>query len=96
MNKVFEYMMLGLPIVQFNLRQATRDAAEAALVVSGAFARRRSRTEFSRLWMIRSGAWRCQLWDERSPSVKFQWTNEARRYLTAYRTVFRRRLDVNR
>lgn len=33
MNKVFEYMMLGLPFVQFNLRQAAREAGEAALVL---------------------------------------------------------------
>ncbi|SEA63790.1 glycosyltransferase family 4 protein [Rubrimonas cliftonensis] len=35
MNKVFEYMALGLPFVQFNLRQAASEAGEAALVASG-------------------------------------------------------------
>jgi glycosyltransferase involved in cell wall biosynthesis len=33
MNKVFEYMALGLPFVQFDLKQARRDAGDAALVV---------------------------------------------------------------
>jgi glycosyltransferase involved in cell wall biosynthesis len=33
MNKVFEYMMLGLPFVQFDLKQTSREAREAALVV---------------------------------------------------------------
>jgi glycosyltransferase involved in cell wall biosynthesis len=35
MNKVFEYMMLGIPFVQFDLQQARREAGDAALVVSG-------------------------------------------------------------
>lgn len=35
MNKVFEYMMLGIPFVQFDLQQARQEAGEAALVVSG-------------------------------------------------------------
>ncbi|MGM0586262.1 MAG: glycosyltransferase family 4 protein [Pseudomonadota bacterium] len=33
MNKVFEYMMLGLPFVMFDLAQARSEAREAALVV---------------------------------------------------------------
>lgn len=33
MNKVFEYMALGMPFVQFNLAQARIDAGDAALVV---------------------------------------------------------------
>jgi glycosyltransferase involved in cell wall biosynthesis len=32
MNKVFEYMALGLPFVQFDLAQARREAGEASLV----------------------------------------------------------------
>ena len=32
MNKVFEYMMLGLPFVQFDLAQARSESREAALV----------------------------------------------------------------
>ena len=33
MNKVFEYMALGIPFVQFDLAQARSEAGEAALVV---------------------------------------------------------------
>ena len=33
MNKVFEYMALGIPFVQFDLPQAKLDSGEAALVV---------------------------------------------------------------
>lgn len=35
MNKVFEYMSLGLPIVQFNLTESRITAGEAALTVNG-------------------------------------------------------------
>ena len=35
MNKVFEYMALGLPFVQYDLAQARREAGEAALIVEG-------------------------------------------------------------
>jgi glycosyltransferase involved in cell wall biosynthesis len=33
MNKVFEYMALGLPFVQFNLQQSAREAGEAAMIL---------------------------------------------------------------
>lgn len=36
MNKVFEYMALGIPFVQFDLPQAAREAGDAALVAKGA------------------------------------------------------------
>ncbi|MBD9374395.1 glycosyltransferase family 4 protein [Rhizobium sp. ARZ01] len=90
MNKVFEYMMLGLPIVQFNLRQATREAAGAALVVhehspealaDGILAliddpeRRRQMGELGRTVAER----------------EFRWTGEAGRYLDAYGYLFSRR-----
>lgn len=61
MNKVFEYMMLGLPFVQFNLRQATREAGDAALVVRE-HSPARSLTAYLRLSMTLNGAgvWRCR------------------------------------
>jgi glycosyltransferase involved in cell wall biosynthesis len=34
MNKVFEYMMLGIPFVQFDLAQARREAGDAAIITS--------------------------------------------------------------
>jgi glycosyltransferase involved in cell wall biosynthesis len=94
MNKVFEYMMLGLPIVQFNLPQATREAGNAALVVSehspqaladGILAliddpeRRKTMSVTGRAVAER----------------EFRWTGEARRYLGAYNALFSRSLDVN-
>lgn len=94
MNKVFEYMMLGLPIVQFNLPQATREAGNAALVVSehspqaladGILAliddpeRRKTMSVTGRAVAER----------------EFRWTGEAHRYLGAYNALFSRSLDVN-
>ncbi|CAN7608212.1 glycosyltransferase family 4 protein [Rhizobium sp. LjRoot258] len=94
MNKVFEYMMLGLPIVQFNLRQARRDAAEAALVVP----EHSPEGLADGILALVDDPQRCMEMSAVGRAVaerEFQWANEARRYLTAYRTVFRRRLDVN-
>jgi glycosyltransferase involved in cell wall biosynthesis len=94
MNKVFEYMMLGLPFVQFNLRQAAREGRGAGLVVSehspkaladGILALvddagRRSR-------MGRSG--------RAIAEREFQWSLEARRYLDAYQSLVRPKLRAN-
>lgn len=94
MNKVFEYMMLGLPFVQFNLRQAARDAANAAFVV-----REHSPEALADgILALVDDPQRCLEMSAAGRAVaerEFQWANEARRYLSAYRTVFRRRLDVN-
>ncbi|MDI7860738.1 glycosyltransferase family 4 protein [Rhizobiaceae bacterium n13] len=94
MNKVFEYMMLGLPIVQFNLPQATREAGHAALVVSehspqaladGILALIDDPERRKQMSMVgRAVAER-----------EFRWTGEAGRYLDAYGDLFRRRLDVH-
>jgi len=88
MNKVFEYMMLGIPFVQFDLRQARREAGDAALVVQqhspaaladGIIAladdpeRRRAMAQTAHAIAMRD----------------FQWSSEAARYLAAYDTVFR-------
>jgi glycosyltransferase involved in cell wall biosynthesis len=35
MNKVFEYMALGIPFAQFDLPQAAREAGDAALIAKG-------------------------------------------------------------
>jgi glycosyltransferase involved in cell wall biosynthesis len=35
MNKVFEYMALGLPFAMYDLKQAASEAGEAALIVPG-------------------------------------------------------------
>jgi glycosyltransferase involved in cell wall biosynthesis len=94
MNKVFEYMMLGLPFVQFNLRQAAYEAKNAALVVSehspraladGLLAlvddpeRRREMGVLGRAIAER----------------EFQWSAEAGRYLATYRDLLNPRPSAN-
>lgn len=94
MNKVFEYMMLGLPIVQFNLRQAIRDAGNAAIVV----AEHSPQALADGILALVDDPQRCYEMASVGRAVaerEFQWTTEARRYLGAYRTMFRRSLDVN-
>ncbi|KQV70489.1 glycosyl transferase family 1 [Rhizobium sp. Root1220] len=94
MNKVFEYMMLGLPIVQFNLRQATSDAGNAALVVS----EHSPRALADGILELVDDPERRQHMGLAGRAVAertFRWTAEAHRYLGAYRNLFRERLDVN-
>ncbi|WP_245307285.1 glycosyltransferase family 4 protein [Rhizobium altiplani] len=94
MNKVFEYMMLGLPIVQFNLRQAIRDAGNAAIVVR----EHSPRALADGILALVDDPQRCSEMASVGRAVaerEFRWTTEARRYLGAYRTMFRRSLDVN-
>lgn len=87
MNKVFEYMMLGIPIVQFNLRQARRDAGEASMVVEshspGGLAD-------GILALVDDPARRAVMTEKASAIAdrEFQWAAEAARYLAAYETVF--------
>lgn len=88
MNKVFEYMMLGLPFVQFDLRQASSEAGNAALIApehspqglaDGIVALIDDPERRHRMGQLgRSVAER-----------DFQWTIEARRYLDAYRNLLR-------
>ncbi len=94
MNKVFEYMMLGLPFVQFNLRQATSDAGNAALVVSE---HSPQALADGILELVDDPERRLQMGSAGRAVAerKFRWTGEANRYLGAYRDLFRRRLDVN-
>jgi glycosyltransferase involved in cell wall biosynthesis len=94
MNKVFEYMMLGLPFVQFNLRQATREAGSAALVVSEHSPRALADGIIAliddperRRRMGRSG--------RATAEREFQWPAEARQYLDAYDNLFSPRLNVD-
>ncbi len=87
MNKVFEYMMLGLPFVQFDLDQARREAGAAALV-----ARRHSPEALADaiLALADNAALR-----QRMAKVglaraarDFRWSTERTRYLAAYEAVF--------
>ncbi|MEQ1955504.1 glycosyltransferase family 4 protein [Mesorhizobium sp. CN2-181] len=94
MNKVFEYMMLGLPFVQFNLRQAAYEAKNAALVIdehspqalaNGILVlvddpdRRRDMGMVGRAIAER----------------EFQWSAEAGRYLATYRDLLNPRPNAN-
>ncbi|MDM9646113.1 MULTISPECIES: glycosyltransferase family 4 protein [unclassified Rhizobium] len=94
MNKVFEYMMLGLPIVQFNLRQATNDAGDAAMVVAEHSPRALAEGIVS-LVDDRERREEMGVLGRAVAERSFRWTAEAHRYLDAYRTLFDRRLDVN-
>ena len=94
MNKVFEYMMLGLPFVQFDLRQATREARGAALVVSEHSPRALADGIITlvddperRMRMGQSG--------RATAEREFQWPVEARQYLDAYGDLFSPRLNVD-
>ena len=88
MNKVFEYMMLGLPFVQFDLRQASSEAGSAALVV-----REHSPQALANgiveLIDDPERRKRMGLLGRAVAEREFQWSLEARRYLDAYRNLLR-------
>ncbi|THK39046.1 glycosyltransferase WbuB [Ensifer sp. MPMI2T] len=94
MNKVFEYMMIGLPFVQFNLDQATREAGSAALVV-----REHSPQALADgILALIDDPERCRHMGISGRAVaerKFQWPVEARHYLEMYHNLFRRGLNAN-
>lgn len=86
MNKVFEYMALGIPFVQFDLRENRRIAGEAALVVEPCEA---SRFGDAVLELLddpdrRQAMAACAR--ERTRSA-FRWSLETERLLDAYRSV---------
>ncbi|RVK32549.1 glycosyltransferase family 4 protein [Sinorhizobium meliloti] len=94
MNKVFEYMMLGLPIVQFNLRQATREAGNAALVVREHCPRALTDGILA-LIDDPERRRRMALSGRTIAAREFQWPAEARRYLEVYRNLLLSGLNVN-
>lgn len=87
MNKVFEYMMLGIPFVQFDLMQARREAGGAALV-----AEQHSASALAQSIMALAGdPARRQQMSETARNIagqEFQWTKEAARYLAAVESAF--------
>ena len=87
MNKVFEYMMLGIPFVQFNLRQARREAGEAALVIE----HHSPSALADGIIALADDPARRQQMGETAKVIAgrdFQWPLEAARYLAAYELVF--------
>lgn len=88
MNKVFEYMMLGLPFVQFDLRQASSEAGSAALVVRE-HSPRALADGIVELVDDPERRKRMGLSGRAVAEREFQWSLEARRYLDAYRNLLR-------
>ncbi len=86
MNKVFEYMMLGLPFVMYDLKQARSEARDAALVV-----------EDCRPEALASGILdlvddeprrKCMgAWGRATAEREFLWSKETASLIEAYRAV---------
>lgn len=86
MNKVFEYMMLGLPFVQFDLKQARSESRDAALVVEECTPDAMADGILKliddpdrRAWMSSYG--------RAVAEAEFRWSNEATQLLAAYATA---------
>lgn len=87
MNKVFEYMMLGIPFVQFDLQQARREAGGAALVASGHSASALADSIIA----LADDQVRRQQMAETARGIaarEFLWSTEAARYLAAFDSIF--------
>lgn len=83
MNKVFEYMALGIPFVQFDLPQARREAGEAAVVVKEATAERLGQAIVDLLADHEARKRMSALGKERAVR-EFQWANEKVSLVAAY------------
>lgn len=94
MNKVFEYMMLGLPFVQFDLRQAAREARNAGLVVSE-HSPKALADAIVGLIDDPERRKRMALSGRAIAEREFRWATEARKYLDAYQNLFRLELSPN-
>jgi glycosyltransferase involved in cell wall biosynthesis len=86
MIKVFEYMALGLPFVQFDLRQATSDAGAAALVVASPTPQALGDGIVS-LLEDAAARERMQTYGRERAQREFQWDVEKRSLLAAYGTL---------
>jgi glycosyltransferase involved in cell wall biosynthesis len=87
MNKVFEYMMLGIPFVQFDLKQARREARDAALVAAGHSA---SALADSIIALADDKARRERMAETARgiAAREFVWSAESARYLAAFDSIF--------
>ena len=83
MNKVFEYMALGLPIVQFDLAQARLEAGAASRVVATATATALG-DEIVTLLEDPEARQRMSAYGRERAAREFQWENEKRALLSAY------------
>jgi glycosyltransferase involved in cell wall biosynthesis len=83
MNKVFEYMMLGLPFVMFDLAQARSEAGEAAETV----AQHSAPALAAAILGLLDDAERARAmgeWGRAEAGRRFRWPEEAARLLAAY------------
>ena len=87
MNKVFEYMMLGIPFVQFDLGQARREAGAAALVAASHSA---SALADVIIQLADQPEQRRQMAETAQKIARrdFQWSTEATRYVGAIQSIF--------
>jgi glycosyltransferase involved in cell wall biosynthesis len=86
MNKVFEYMMLGLPFVMFDLAQARSEAREAALVVEDDTPERLADGILALADDPERRA-RMGAWGRAAAEREFLWSKETESLLRAYRAV---------
>ena len=90
MNKVFEYMTLGIPFVQFDLDEGMRIAGDAALV-----ARNNSSVELAGqiAKLVDDNALRAKLADTGKARAKtlLRWETERAQLLAAYDTILKER-----
>ncbi len=86
MNKVFEYMALGLPFVQFNLPQSRSEAQDAALVAAECTAEALAATILKLIDDPVARA-RMSVYGKERAMREFQWSNEKKALLEAYATV---------
>lgn len=86
MNKVFEYMALGLPFVQFDLPQSRSEAGDAALVANEATAQSLA-TAMVTLLDDPAARRRMGAYGLATAQRDFQWANEKTSLLEAYAAV---------
>lgn len=89
MNKVFEYMALGLPFVQFNLPQSRSEAADAAMVAEHCTHESLAETIVALLADPKARK-RMSIYGQERAQREFQWENEKQTLLQAYATALGR------
>jgi glycosyltransferase involved in cell wall biosynthesis len=88
MNKVFEYMLLGLPFLQFDLAQAASEAGMAATVVKEHSPEALAR-EIVRLADDPERRQAMSAFGLQTAQREFQWSVAQASYLAAYQAVLR-------
>lgn len=88
MNKVFEYMALGLPFVQFDLRQARSEAGEASVIAAGDTPEALAQAMIDLLGDAEKRA-RMSRFGKAHAVKEFQWEHEKQSLLAAYESVLK-------